>query len=145
MNRLEIYLQLKELQLVEKCNNHFKKNYTNVKSNELIAFIEQETQPTTLQQDKDFLEFLKQGEQNNKVNKLVGRRFCDVETLKDEIKKMFNTEDIDVVFVESDDIMIDDTIIITIDNIGLDITLYYILTKANYLYITETDIELYIV
>ena len=81
----------------------------------------------------------------DKVNELVGRRFCDVETLKDEIKKMFNTEDIDVVFVESDDIMIDDTIIITIDNIGLDITLYYILTKANYLYITETDIELYIV
>jgi hypothetical protein len=45
MNRLEIYLQLKELQLVEKCNKHFKKNYTNVKSNELLAFIEQETQP----------------------------------------------------------------------------------------------------
>lgn len=78
-----------------------------------------------------------------KVNELVGRRFCDVESLKDEIKKMFNTDDIGVVFVESDDIMIDDTIIITIDNIGLDITLYYILTKANYLYITETNIEIY--
>lgn len=87
------------------------------------------------------MQYNQMAQQTTKVNDLVGQRFVDEKHLREKMQEIFGTDEVSIGFVDVCDKYIDDSLVVSINNIGLDITLYYILTKANYLYITETYIE----